>query len=1058
MAKSVEDRNQKPETESQNLEVRSEMPSVLRRLSVVIYWLAMLIFTFHACTHMVAAGDTWVAMACGRHFANQGVDTDEPFSANSHKAGPTEQEVETWPNWAQWITEKVGIETVKKWHPTGWINQNWLTHRIFYSLIPKASYADGVSFPSNALVYWKFTIYILTVICVYYTCRLLGVHPWLCAVFSCFAMFTGRSFLDIRPAGFSNMLVAVFLLILALTTYRNVLYIWLMVPVMVFWCNVHGGYIYVFIMLVPFIGLHLLTACNKKWTAIVYNVTAWPFLFFVLSRAGITFPTFLFSILVIVLDILLIFYKDNLVSIGWKGVYHTIAATFAAFMAMVLLNPFHLTNLTHTFAISVSEHAARWRNIHEWHPAFDWTNPVGTAFPFLVLCILGAGLFALWLFSRYIKSRCLKTHKKDLEAQKQIITILLKIFGCATAMVICWVLFISFSILNYDLADFLLCAVFVAILLLSILKSVHFIYLVVLFVLLAMSSGNPDAGYAGRYIYPFIILPAYVLLHFLVSFFSETVKIKPKKIIFVSLAVVISLLLMTKLFNPFNFEMPVWKVQQFFNIQRIWRPAYESNLELRYAYLFNELYLLNIASIIIWLGIPHLKTIFSQAVNKTDEQLESRTYYLPKIDIPIILIAALTIYMAIRSRRFIPIAGIAACPVIAMLIDQLVRAISAVRNFRKNRRLVVGVMGYNLQLFFIFAGALAVLYFGTWWGLKFKRVYRDSWPRDPKLTSMFMRMTDSGQKPFYATRFIKDNKLKGNMFNYWTEGGFIAFGQEPDPDTGKTPLQLFMDGRAQAAYDRRAFDLWSEIIGGGPETAEILWRAGSRRQEVTNDEYVKMGKWMNEQLRKYNVWVVLMPQSRYSRPPQAEFYSTTSYHALQGLERNLDWRLVFLNNKQRLYVDIQTPQGKALFNGIFDGNTIYPDEFHSNLIRARSWLFYRMGIAEKKKGFDFAVKAFELNESPGPMLEIILVASKFAELRPHVQKFCEDYIKKFTENESIWAEEDGYRNRVEAGRLACFYLQNVAQSQNNKELVNFYLAQQNKYISELIRVSRVKRW
>ena len=321
-----------------------------------------------------------------------------------------------------------------------------------------------------------------------------------------------------------------------------------------------------------------------------------------------------------------------------------------------------------------------------------------------------------------------------------------------------------------------------------------------------------------------------------------------------------------------------------------------------------------------------------------------------------------------------------------------------------------------------------------------------------------MRMTDSGQKPFYATRFIKDNKLKGKMFNYWTEGGFIAFGQEPDPNTGKTPLQLFMDGRAQAAYDRRAFDLWSEIMGGGPETAEILWRAGSRGEDLTNDDYVKVGRWMDEQLRKYNVWAVLMPQSRYSRPQPAEFYSTTSFHALQGLERNLDWRLVFLNNKQRLYVDVKTPEGQALFDGIFDGKTLYPDEFHSNLIRGRSWLFYRTGIAEKKKGFDYAVKAFELNESPAPLLEIIFVAARFAELRPHVKKFCEDYIKEFTENEAAWVKEDGFRDRVEAGRLASFYLESIAQTQNNMELVKFYKIQQTKYVGELIRLARVKRW
>ena len=947
MAKSVEVRNQKSEVRGQKSEVGSQKSDVLRRLSIVLCWLAMLIFTFHACTHMVAAGDTWVAMASGRHFVNRGkvdnnplpfrVDTIEPFSANSHKAGPTEEEIKTWPNWAQWITDKVGIETVKKWHPTGWINQNWLTHVIFYSLIPKSSYADGVSFPSNALVYWKFVIYILTVVCVYYTGRLLGVHPALCAVFSCLAMFTGRSFFDIRPAGFSNMLVAVFLLILVLATYRNVLYMWLIVPLTVFWCNVHGGYIYAFIMLVPFIIWHVLMMLpQKRWTHSAYSILAWTVLYalgykflkqdhlipispgsdwvfyFLLLCAGICItisakkrvtdqtiyvyniiasviiflmllPRFFpaiplnlsplvrrelieyvsssqlaylgISVFIMLLSIILTFLKEKIsINLNLKGICHTIAAAFAAFVATVLFNPFHLTNLTHTFAISVSEHAARWRNIHEWHPAFDWTNPVGTAKPFLVIYIIG------------------------------------------------WVVLVVWTV----------------------------------------------------------------------------VLIKTSK-------------------------------------------------------TFNQ---------------------------QTRRKMKiSEGYQWPKIDISLILIAVLTIYMAIRSRRFIPVAAIAACPVIAMFIDQIVRAISASRNFQRNNRLIVSEMPYNLQLFFVIAGAGAVLFFGTWWGFKFKRIYLDSWPRDPKFSSMFMRMTDSSQKPFYATKFIKDNKLEGNMLNYWTEGGFIAWGQVPDPNTGRTPLQLFMDGRAQAAYDRTTFEAWTTIMAGGQYvTGQIVARAAARRQNITSADYVEIGKWMDEQLRDRNVWVVLMPQSRYSIPPRGEYYQKTSYHALQGIERNPNWRLVFFNNKQKLFVDIRTAQGRGLYDGIFNGKTIYPDDFHKNLIYAHSWLFYRRGINEKKKGFDFAVKAFNLNPSPTPMQEIMLVAPSFAEIKPDVNKFCEDYVKEFIENGADWAEQDGYRDRVEAARLASFYLANVARTQRNTKLENFYNAQVTKCLNELLRVAQVKRW
>ena len=782
---------------------RVSKPSALSGWPMIFGWLAMLIFTFHACTHMVAAGDTWVAMACGRHFVNHGVDTIEPFSANSHKAGPTEEEIKTWPEWAQWIANKVGIETVRYWHPTGWINQNWLTHVIFYSLIPKSSYADGVSFPSNALVYWKFAIYILTVICVYYTGRLIGVNPALCAVFSCFAMFIGRSFLDIRPAGFSNLLVAVFLLILVLATYRNILYIWLIVPLTVFWCNVHGGYVYAFIMLAPFVTLNLLTN----------------------------------------------FSKNRFRSIGLKGIYQTIGAGFVALVAVILFNPFHLTNLTHTFIISISKHAEQWRKIHEWNRAFDWTNPVGTAKPFLVMYIIA------------------------------------------------WI----------------------------------------------------------------------VLL--------------------------------------------VW--------------------------------------IVVLILAPRSVSRYQKHKTKTADD-----YQWPKIDLSLMVIAALTIYMAIRSRRFIPIAAIAACPVIAMLIDQIIRAISAARNFHKHNRLTVSPMSQNLQMIFTIAGAVMVLFFGTLWAVRFKQVYLDPWSADPKLSSVFMRMTASDAKPFYVLKFIKDNKLEGKMFNYWTEGGFIAWGQEPDPKTGRTPLQLFMDGRAQAAYDRKAFDNWSYIMSGGRDTYQIVELAKARRQNITPEDYTKIGQWMDTQLTEQNVWVVLMPSVVFGDPEQKH-----SYHAIKGLEYNPNWPLVFFNNRQKLFVDRRTPQGRELFEGIFNGKNIYPDDYHSNLIRAHSWLRYYSGIAEKRKeGLDFAIKAFNLNPSPTPMLTLLQYAESFAELKSVVNKFCEDHVREFIENRDSLSKQDGFRLKVAAVRLACYHLQKVAQAQRNAKLVNFYAAQGKSCLDELASISQYKRW
>ncbi|HSV26857.1 MAG TPA: hypothetical protein VLH60_03095, partial [Sedimentisphaerales bacterium] len=259
-----------------------------------IFYALILIFAGHASTRMVAAGDTWVALACGRHFYNHGVDTIEPFSANSHPAGPTNEtmaayaaelrrsidqltragrdrsiragilrwsarQVESFPEWPQWKRDWLA-----KWHPTGWINQNWLTHLFFHWLCYKSPIADGEERVFNALVYWKFALYILAAFLIYYAARILKSDIAIGAVFTCFALFVGRSFLDIRPAGFSNMLTAAFMVILLLATYRHILWIWMIVPLAVLWCNLHGGYIYLFFMMAPFIVLNLVTAKSQR--------------------------------------------------------------------------------------------------------------------------------------------------------------------------------------------------------------------------------------------------------------------------------------------------------------------------------------------------------------------------------------------------------------------------------------------------------------------------------------------------------------------------------------------------------------------------------------------------------------------------------------------------------------------------------------------------------------------------------------------------------------------------------------------------------------------------
>ena len=883
----------------------------------IVLFAGMLLFAFYASTHMVAAGDTWVALACGRHFSNHGVDTVEPFSFNSHHAGPTEEDIAKWPEWTQVLCKPFSLETIQKWHPTGWINQNWLTHLTFYKL---ASWfgKDG-DYNYNTLVYWKFAIYFLAVFCVYGVGKVLGAGDFLSAAAACLAMLVGRTFFDIRPAGYSNLLVPVYILILALATYRNYRFIWLLIPLVVFWANVHGGYLYAFIMLAPFVGIHLLLRLPQRWSICLGFVGLWLFMYLmsykfisntfyaqvqnilgnsdfsptlfksrlfvvwvilaIISVAvtnlkkmgsgpfyayhvggGIIYflsigfsrfflaevprnlsrpfneiygyyvfssqMTFLFiSLIGAILILLMALKRDKFVALPMKGIYHTIGAGAVSFIAMIIFNPFHLTNLTHTFEISVSKHAESWRQVNEWKPAFDWmdktttrANPVGEEEAFGVLCVLTLVVLLLWL-----------------------------------------------------------------------------------------------------------------VLHLL--------KPQPKG-------------------NKGNRR------------------------------------------------------------NRTIET-ESDSFDWPKIDLAVIIISLLTLYMAVRSRRFIAIAGSAAAPVVFLMILQLWQMFS-IRLSWKNGLLKPVAPDPTVQRFFRYSVVLVFLGLGLFWGIKYKQIYLAPWPLNNQYHSVFMRMTASYLKPFDVCRFINDNQIEGRVFNYWTEGGAIAFGQKPDSETGQIPLKLFMDGRAQAAYNHDKFRLWQEIFSGGTEGQKATAAKGQmlllqeRRRTNTNayktavttynESTEKAALWIDAQLREYDVWVVLMSQSE----EDSVF--------MKALKKTKNWKTAYLDNTQHLLVDSDTPQGKALLSSIVEGTALFPNTYAKNLSTA-SVISETQNTAKYGDLYSLTKNAFD--ENPSPLSTVAMRGlTGLPMFRTKIIDDLKHYTDDFVQNKYLYRQKNGVLMRLTSAEIA----------------------------------------
>ncbi len=1051
----------------------------------VIVCLSMFIFTWHACTRMVAAGDTWVAMACGRHFINHGVDTVEPFSANSHHAGPTLEEIKAWPDlaklmvkaepeeidldlekvskWKRALIPSFSLETIQKWHPTGWVNQNWLTHVIFYWLSTTMGSEEEPFF--NALVYWKFGIYALTVLAIFAMGRQLGLHPLNAAMAASMALFAGRSFLDVRPAGFSNLLVPTLILVWVLATYRNIGWIWLTVPIAVFWSNVHGGYIYVLIMMIPFVGLHLMASLPKRWTLGLYCCAGWLALFFISSKGlnieGLPEPTLLSSkvfwlilltsacglaltwmpsqslktliiyhvvacvVLFLImligrlfptipthlvtrqwdlineelnavrgqfialyfafvgLGVILTFCKPHLVTLKMGQVGHLIGAYIVTLIAVIVFNPFHLTNLTHTFVISVSEHAARWRMVHEWHPAFEWDNPVGTAWPFLIIFLVGLVAPLFWLISYIVAQQTRKSVPESQQEGQSFLKLDLPIL-----LVAFFTIYMAYRSRRFiPIAGFVACPVLA--LLLQNTVDLWFSTLTTL-------RNNRDWVAKTHW----RLEPIYV-------------------VVVLGLLSSIGFFALTKHFKQIDDN---W----------FWFGTAHTQV------------LIQIIAVGVWVATAVVGCL--QVMGKTTSPRKKVGMLLGVGSIPLV-IAILSIKFGGRVGNmvvlFIAMAGIVYLSVLMIAREMKLQTESALAR-QMGRCAVKGSFhraGVLVLLgFFLFVGSRVAI--------KYNDVYLKPWPQDPDYYSVFMRMTASHLKPFEACQFIRDNKLHGNMLNYWTEGGFIAYGQTPDPNSGKTPLQLFMDGRAQAAYDRKTFDLWSAIWAGVPGMSQRQAYQLQVKKNKTQKDFQIMGEAVVKELRKHDVWVALVPKLQFDS------------NFARALGSHTDWPVVYIDDKQKLFVDIRTEQGEKLFRGIAPGQTVYPNEYTRLMNEAFHKLTYmRQSKEQRQEGLEMAIKAF--NMKPCDITAILLVnrAGNYPELKQEIAIFALDFIEDLSQKRDEYRQQNGYGGYLEAGWRLCGFLGSYKRQINNKPVDTLALQMQaTDFVDELKTLSEKRRW
>jgi len=269
-------------------------------------------------TGMVQAVDTWISLAAGRHIAAHGVGTDDPFCFTARPASTGQAAAGSfWSRAAAWA------------HPGGWVNQKWLFHRALF-----AAHAAG---GSGALVALRFAAYLALAALLLVAARAAGAS-WPAAGFAVAgALVVARPFADFRAQEATLVCTAAALLLLGAAVRRSSRILWVLVPLLALWCNLHGGYVF------GIIAAAVYGAAGVRW-----------------GREG------------------------RWRGLGREGARTAALVLLAALAAVVVASPYRLANLSQALAIAGGPDAALWRRVNEWAPAIAPGARIGEVVPFFV--------------------------------------------------------------------------------------------------------------------------------------------------------------------------------------------------------------------------------------------------------------------------------------------------------------------------------------------------------------------------------------------------------------------------------------------------------------------------------------------------------------------------------------------------------------------------------------------------------------------------------------------------------------------------------------------------
>jgi hypothetical protein len=156
-------------------------------------------------------------------------------------------------------------------------------------------------------------------------------------------------------------------------------------------------------------------------------------------------------------------------------------------------------------------------------------------------------------------------------------------------------------------------------------------------------------------------------------------------------------------------------------------------------------------------------------------------------------LGGLTLAMSLRSRRFIPIFGMAESLIVALAL----------------RRFTTPLLGLRDSRWWRVAPPLAALACGAVWLFPY-----------PKSAAAFHHLTAEDTFPVETCNFIEANQLSGRVFAYYNWGGYVHL-----RTMGR--LQVYIDGRADTVFDSGTYTRYLQVLNLRDGWIDIIESSGA---------------------------------------------------------------------------------------------------------------------------------------------------------------------------------------------------------------------------------------